>query len=89
VNDNTRERLVEVLVAIPLGFVLSILMRAVANWFHIKTPGGLFLDWYVPGSGRAYLGGPALLYELLVDLAFCVLILLIFYRVVQKVFYDN
>jgi len=43
----------------------------------------------VPGYGRAYLGGPALLDELLVDLAFCVLILLIFYRVVQKLFYDN
>jgi len=81
--------LVEVLVAIPFGFVLSILMRAVSGWWHIKTPGDLFLGWYVPGTGRAYLGGPALLYELLVDLAFCVLILLIFYPVVQKVFYDN
>ena len=66
-NDDVRERSFEVLVAIPFGFVLSVLMRGVANWCHAKTPGGLFLDWYVPGSGRVYLGGPALLYELLVD----------------------
>ncbi len=88
-NDDVRERLVETFVAIPVGFVLSIVMRAVADWSHIKTPGELFLNWYVPGTGRAYLGGPALLYELLVDLVFCVLILLVSPRVVQKLFYDR
>ncbi len=87
-KDDIRERVIELLVGILLAFVLSSLMRAVADQFHVTTPGQLFLNWYVPGSSHFLLGGPALLYELLVDLVFCFVILLVLYRVVQKRFYD-
>jgi hypothetical protein len=88
VNDTIRERVVELIAAVPLAFVLSILMRAFAGAFHIETPGELFLDWYVPGwSGLAILGGPALIYERTVDLLFCVLLLLGFYWIIQRRFY--
>ena len=88
-KDDIRERVVELLAAIPLALILSILMRVVAHECQIETPGDLFLDWYVPGSGRVFLGGPALRYELLVDLLFCLLILVGCYRVLQKCFYDS
>ncbi len=86
-KDDIRERVIELVVAVPLAFVLSSLMRATADQFYITTPGQLFLNWYVPGSGHFLLGGPALFYELLVDLLFCLLILVVLYRVVQKRFY--
>jgi hypothetical protein len=87
-NEAVRERLAVALAAIPVAFVLSVIMRIVAAQCHLETPGWLFVEWFVPGYVPKWLSGPALYYLVLVDLGFCWVIVLGIYWFVYKRFYD-
>ena len=88
-TSKLRERMAVALAALPIAFVLSLIMRAVAQPFHIDTPGWLFVQWFLAGyASRELIGGPASYYLILVDLAFCWLILVCLYWVVYRRFYD-
>ena len=43
-NEAVRERLAVALAAIPVAFVLSVIMRIVAAQCHLETPGWLFVN---------------------------------------------
>ena len=76
------------LAAIPLAFVLSVIMRVVAGRFHLDTPGWFFVEWFVSGYRPTWLAGPAFYYLILVDLGFCRVVVLCAYWFVYKRFYD-
>ena len=80
-NAKLRERVLFVLASIPLGFVLSLMMRAVVG---LCTPGWWFVKWFVPRSHGGGWLGPEAYYIILVDFVFCWAIVLLVYWLFQS-----